>query len=180
MEIKIIEQLNEITADVRTAFGLLGPDQLNWRPSEKEWSVGQCLDHLIKTNSEMLPAIDAKIAGTPNTFWENWSPLTGYFGRFLVRTLPADDKKYKAPSRSIVPPSSIAPDIVDRFADNQLVVIEKIVALNGLDWDRTVITSPFMGLMTYKLSDGVTILVEHEKRHVRQAKRVMHTAGFPG
>ena len=178
MEIKTIEQMNEITADVRSTFGMLAPEQLNWKPSETEWSVAQCLDHLIKTNSEMLPAIDAKIAGAPNTFWEKWSPLTGYFGRFLVNSLPVDKKKFKVPSKSIAPPSSIPGDIVDRFADNQSVVIEKIVALDGLDWERIVVTSPFMGLMTYRLSDGITILVEHEKRHVRQAKRVMEREGF--
>jgi hypothetical protein len=33
--------------------------------------------------------------------------------------------------------------------------------------------------MTYKMSVGLQALIEHEKRHVRQAKRVTAAAGFP-
>jgi hypothetical protein len=33
--------------------------------------------------------------------------------------------------------------------------------------------------MTYTLDDAYTVLVEHSKRHIRQAKRVMEAEGFP-
>lgn len=175
----ITARLAEITREARDCFGSLVPAQLNWKPSEQSWSVGQCLEHLVKTNSEMLPVIDAKIGGAHNSFWENWSPLTGYFGRYLIKVMPADERKFKAPTPRIVPPSEIDADIVDRFAEQQSIIIEKVVRLDALDWDRTVITSPFMGLMTYRLNDGVEILVEHERRHLRQARRVTEMAGFP-
>ena len=48
-----------------------------------------------------------------------------------------------------------------------------------LDWDKAKITSPFMRLMTYSVRDGLSIVVEHEKRHFRQAVRVTETEGFP-
>ncbi|MFN2501195.1 MAG: DinB family protein [Pyrinomonadaceae bacterium] len=179
MKNEVLDKLREIESDVRSEFGSLSAEQLNWKPSESSWSVAQCLDHLIKTNAAMLPAIDAKIAGASNSLWEGWSPLTGFFGRFLSNAMPRDNKKYKAPSKAIVPPSSIEADIVDRFSASQAEVIEKVRALGSLDWDKTVITSPFMKLMTYRLTDGVTILVEHERRHIRQAKRVMQEANFP-
>ena len=176
---RITSTLADIAADVRAEFGGLTPAQLNWKPGADSWSVAQCLDHLIKTNTEMLPAINKKIAGARNSLWEQWSPLTGFFGGFLSKAMPKDDKKYKAPSKTIVPPSNIDADVVERFEANQAIVIEKIKALSDMDWERSVITSPFMGLMTYRISDGVVILVEHEKRHVRQAKRVMQAPAFP-
>ncbi len=175
----ITSRLSDITRDARESFGPLASAQLNWKPSADSWSVAQCLDHLIKTNGEMLVAIDSKINGGKNRFLEKWSPLTGFFGRFLLKSLPVDEKKFKAPTARIVPPSAIGPDIVDRFTDQQSIIVEKIVQLDAVDWDRTVITSPFMGLMTYRLSDGIEILVEHERRHLRQAKRVAASAGFP-
>jgi hypothetical protein len=178
--IKIIaSDLSGVAADASAAFGRLSAEQLNWKPSEAGWSVAQCLDHLIRTNNEMLQAIDAKVAGAGNSFWENWSPLTGFLGRFLTNGMRTDSKKFKAPSKSIVPPSDIAANIVEQFAAHQLFVAEKVNGMAALDWDRTVITSPFVRLMTYKLGDGVDILVEHERRHIRQAKRVTETVGFP-
>ena len=175
----ITAELEQITNDFRAAFSGLSDDQLNWKPAAESWSVAQCLDHLIRSNDEMEPVIDAKLAGAKNSIWESWSPLTGFFGGFLKRSLSSDKRKFKAPVKSIVPPSDIESGIVDRFAENQQGVIEKIEASSDLDWDKTIITSPFMGLMTYRLRDGLGILVEHEKRHFRQATRVTEADGFP-
>ena len=175
----ITTELERITEDFRIAFGALSDAQLNWKPAAESWSVAQCLDHLIKSNDEVKPAIDAKVSGVKNSFWENWSPLTGFFGSFLKNGLSSDKRKFKAPSKSIVPPSKIETGIVDRFVENQRSVIEDLDAIGDLDWDKTVITSPFVRVMTYRLRDGLGILVEHEKRHFRQAKRVTEMEGFP-
>lgn len=178
IESKVLE-LDQITNDVRDVFGGLSSEQINWKPAAESWSVGQCLDHLILSNAETMPALDAVIAGKKPSFWERYSPFTGFIGRFMIKSIKSDAKKFKAPSEAIVPPSEIDADIVDKFAGSQAKVIEKIKAMGTVDGDTTVVTSPFMRLMTYKLSDGFMIMVEHERRHIRQAKRVMGTAGFP-
>lgn len=175
----VTTELEKITEDFRAAFGSLSGSQLNWKPAAESWSVAQCLDHLIKSNDEVRPAINAKLNGAKNSFWESWSPLTGFFGGFLKKSLMSDKRKFKAPTKNIVPPSDIEPGIVDRFAENQKTVIENIGAMADVDWDKTVITSPFMRLMTYRVRDGLDILVEHEKRHFRQAKRVTENENFP-
>lgn len=176
---KAVAELREITDDLRNAFGSLRPEQLNWKPSETGWSVGQCVDHLIRSNIEMFPTLDQAAAGKVPTFWEKYSPLTGWIGGFMARSLSSDKRKFKAPSNNIVPPSDISAGVVEMFAANQAMLVEKLRAMSSIDADRTVVTSPFMKLMTYKLSDGFRIVVEHEKRHIRQARRVTEMAGFP-
>lgn len=176
----VTNEMEKIAADARESFGALRGDQLNWKPAVNSWSVGQCLDHLILTNEQFYPEFDKITAGTRrNTFWENWSPFTGFFGRFLIKAVSEDSKKAKAPSKSIVPPSDVSPDIVERFARNIAEVNERINACSETDRDKTVVTSPFLFVMTYKLDDAYTVLVEHTKRHIRQAKRVMEADGFP-
>ena len=177
--IEAIGELEKITEDFRAAFGSLTNEQLNWKPVAESWSIAQCVDHLIRSNDEVQPAINAKLAGGKNSFLESWSPLTGFFGGFLKNSLMKDSRKFKAPSKSIVPPSEIEAGIIDRFAENQKAVIHSINAMEKLDLDKTVITSPFVRVMTYRLSDGLGILVEHEKRHFRQATRVVASDGFP-
>ena len=123
----------------------------------------------------------AKIAGgtRKSSFLENYSLLSGFFGNLMVNSLKKDGRKFKAPSQKIIPPSEIDPNIIELFAAHQSELIEKIKRTGTADWRKTKITSPFMKLMTYRLADGFRIVVEHERRHVRQAKRVVQTEGFP-
>jgi hypothetical protein len=177
---EIIAELTSVSEDVETNFGALSLMQLNWRPAAGSWSIAQCLDHLILTNDRIAAPVRKVADGTHSpSFWEKWSPLTGFSGSFLVRSMSNDSKKFKAPSKSIVPPSEIGGDIVQRFKANNDDLIGLFGKLEGADLEGTVISSPFMGLMTYRLSDGLLIVARHERRHVRQAERVMAAQGFP-
>ena len=176
----VVKDLQAVTTDVQTAFGGLSEAQINWKPNAESWSVGQCLEHLIKTNELFFPTFD-KIAagGWQNSSWENWSPLSGFLGRFLSKSLQSDKRKFKVPTPAIAPPSSVAADIVGQFARHQEAVADRVEALAKVDTQRVKVTSPFMKLMTYTLADALNITVVHEQRHIRQAKRVMQTEGFP-
>lgn len=177
---EIISEYEKVGEDVQKTFGNLSAEQINWKPRADSWSVGQCLDHLIKSNEEFDPQFQAIAKGekTP-TFWEKYSPLTSFFGNFLLKSLKNDARKFKAPSKAIVPPSDISADIVEQFVKHQREVVEKIKSLENVDLQKTVVTSPFLKLMTYRLGTALEIGVEHEKRHFRQAQRVMQTEGFP-
>jgi hypothetical protein len=177
---QVVQELEDISRDARETFGGLSAEQLNWKPSPDSWSIAQCLDHLIRTVEQFYPEFDKIATGIRrNTFWQSYSPFTGMGGRFLINSLRTDSKKVKTPSKAIVPPSEIDAGIVDRFIASNQEVIEKIKATAGADWKKTVVSSPFLSLMTYTIDDAYTVQVEHEKRHLRQAKRVMSSAGFP-
>ena len=176
----ITHDMSAVATDAAAVFGGLSPEQLNWKPSEKGWSVAQCLDHIIRTNHEFDAEFEKLASETrKNSFWENYSPLTAWGGRFLVNAVSTDSKKAKAPSKRIVPPSDLAADIVKQFAGEIDEVNRKVEACSGADREKTVVTSPFLFIFTYKLDDAFTVLVEHTKRHIRQAKRVMEADGFP-
>ncbi|MEP7211604.1 MAG: DinB family protein [Acidobacteriota bacterium] len=175
----IISKLQKIDAEVRESFGSLSPEQINWRPSPDSWSIGQCLDHLIKSNEGFYGEFDKLAAGTrKNSFWETWSPLSKFAGSFLVKSLKADDKKVKT-IPTMTPPSEIDAGIVDNFIRHNDELAGKVRSVANVDWQKTVVTSPFFGLMTYQLDTGLAAIIEHEKRHLRQAKRVLETDGFP-
>ncbi len=176
----ITSALKEVADDTRATFGGFSAEQLNWKPGEKSWSVGQCLEHIIKTNHEFYPEFKKVASGErKNNFIERFSPLTGFFGRFLIRAVSEDSKKAKAPSNRIVPPSDISGDIVERFASHVDEVNRMVESCAGADRQKTIVTSPFLAVFTYRLDDAYTVLVEHTKRHIRQAKRVTEAEGFP-
>jgi hypothetical protein len=176
----LTSELEKISSDAKATFGNLSVAQINWKPSESGWSIGQCFEHLIKTNALFFPELEKIASGArKNSFLENYSPLSSFFGNLLINSLKKDERKFKAPSQAIVPPSEISADIIEHFAAHQAQIVEKIKATQNVDWKKTKITSPFMKLATYSLADGYQVIVEHEKRHVRQAERAMQAEGFP-
>ena len=134
---------------------------------------------MIKTNELFYGELETIAGGSSrNSFLENYSPLSSFFGNLLVNSLKKDSRKFKAPSQKIVPPSEIDRNIIEIFAAHQAELIGKIKQTENSDWQKIKITSPFMKLMTYRLADGFRVVVEHEKRHFRQATRVTQTTGF--
>jgi hypothetical protein len=178
---EVVSELEKISENTRAVFGGFSAEQVNWKPSAEGWSAGQCFEHLIKTNELFYDELEKIANGTRrNSFWENWSPLSGLSGRLLINSLKKDERKFKAPTQKIVPPSNVDEKIIEKFIAHQAELIEKIKRCEKADWQKTVITSPFMKLMTYRLEDGFTVVVEHERRHFRQAERVTKLEDFPG
>jgi hypothetical protein len=177
---QITSDLRQVANDAQATFGGLTSEQLNWKPAENSWSVGQCFDHIVKTNEEFYPQFEKLASGTrKNSFFEAYSPFSGFFGKFLIKAVTEDSKKVKAPSKRVVPPSDIGGDIVNRFSLHIDDLNKRVESCSSVDRTKTIVTSPFLGVFTYSLEDAYTVLVEHTRRHFRQAKRVTETEGFP-
>lgn len=174
-------ELQKVSTGALKTFGGFSAEQINWRPSAEGWSIGQCFEHLIKSNELFFAKLDEIAEGKhKHSFLEKFSPLSGFFGGLLISSLKKDSRKFKAPTPKIVPPSEIDENIIEIFAAHQAELIGKIKsAVEAVDWNKTKVTSPFLSVATYKLSDGFQIIVEHEKRHFRQAERVTKEGSFP-
>ena len=178
---EILDELEAITRDVQSNFGSLNTEQLNWKPNADAWSVAQCLDHLIVINGQMLATLVQVASGTkPPRFLERlpfWSKL---WGPMMVKMLqPEATKKLKAPSTAVPSSSKLDSIIVGQFAAHQQEVRQKLQAVESLNPERVVMTSPFASFITYSLLDAARIIVVHERRHFEQARRVIATEGFP-
>lgn len=69
---------------------------------------------------------------------------------------------------------------VETFLSEQHRTRALIEESRGLDLDAIRIRSPFASWVKFRSGDALRILVEHEKRHVKQATEVMAVYGFPG
>lgn len=179
---KVCFDLQKVADDARSTFGSLSKEQLNWKPAEKRWSIAQCFDHLITTHTLYFPLFERLAGGdVKQTSWESYSPLSGFLGRFLIRSLrPENEKKMKTTARAQPSESEIDGNIIERYCDHQARMIEHLRRLPpDLDPVKTIVTSPLMSIVTYSLDDCYTILAVHGPRHFNQAKRVMEADGFP-
>ncbi|MBV9958164.1 MAG: DinB family protein [Acidobacteria bacterium] len=174
-------QLEGVTADVRREFTNLSAAQLNWKQSAEEWSIGQCLDHLVQTNEQFFLSFDQIIRGEKQqTVWERLPVLPKFFGRFIVNAAnPESTRKVKAPKVFAPASSDVDAHIVESFIAHQALVASKLKALEKVDARNIKVTSPVARFVTYSLLDACTILVYHERRHFEQARRVLAASGFP-
>lgn len=176
-----ITAAKSIAYDAETLFGGLSERQLNWQPNAESWSVGLCLEHLIKTNEKMLGAVKSHIEKPhKKTIFEKLSVGSNFFGNYILKAVQPENKtRLKAPKAFKPAASNVSADIVDKFIANQQQVIELMRASENLDLARTIITSPAARFVTYSLFDAYKIAVTHERRHFRQAQNVMQLPDFP-
>lgn len=171
-----------LAVEVRERFRPLSDAQLAWRPAADRWGVADCLVHLTRTNElyrgALHAAVDAgdAISGTPG------ARLRGrWFGRWFTGAVgPRVRVKVKAPA-AIRPGSAPAAEgAVERFLAEQERFQELAWELRGLDLDRLSVRSPVAGWIRFSAGDALRIVVEHDKRHVKQAVTAMESPSFPG
>lgn len=178
----IATRLEAIAREVQDAFGSLTVEQLHWKPAPDRWSVAECLDHLMVTNRAYLRPLRALSDGSyRHTLWQRLSPMSGFWGRFLIKSLdPANTRKTKTPRKAQPTLSGDDAEVVNRFVAHQGELASSIRRLPpNTDLDGVVLPSPLLSFITYSLRDALEVVIVHEKRHVQQARRVMEVPGFP-
>ncbi len=178
---QLIDELNAVATDSRSSFGQLTTQQLNWKPSPDEWSVAQCLDHLIVSNDQFVPLINRVKRGEYKPSLKERVPLLPrFFGPLVLRAVrPQGQRKFKATKPFQPATSEIGGDIVSRFGTQQKQIAEQMKSTDNLDLQKIIVTSPIASFVVYSLFDAYRIIVAHDQRHVAQAKRVMAREGFP-
>ena len=172
----------QVADETHRAFRQLSAEQINWKPSEDEWSIGQCFDHLIISNRPFLTIIEEIRAGERRRRIRERIPLLPqFFGRLPIRSLRADSGRKLRARPAFSPASSrISTGIIASFIEQQRQLLQLMEATRGLDLDSITITSPVARFVTYSLMDAYRIIVVHEQNHFVQARRVMDAPGFPG
>ena len=170
-----------LTALIEKEFGNLNLIQLNWKLSPEQWSIGQCLDHIIVSNGKYLPLLKTIFEGkNKTTFWERNNPLCNYTGRQMIKTLGKNViKKYKSPRLFFPSESTISQNIISDFKNHQNEIIQLFLELEKEKYKHIVVTSPVASLITLKLHDLLELIIAHEERHINQALQVKNNNYFP-
>lgn len=177
----ILAEASLVAAETKRVFGRLSGKQVNWKPGENEWSIGQCFDHLIVSNRPFEPIFEEILAGRRRRrLWERVPLLPGVFGGLIIDALrPDSGRKVKARPAFYPSSSHIDPVVMTTFLAQQERLLRLMEASRGLDLEAITITSPVARIITYRLLDACRIIVVHEQNHFVQATRVMEAGGFP-
>ena len=174
----MIDELNVSDRHANEIARDLSPEQLNWRPAPDAWSVGQCLEHLYKTNQVYLPPIAKSLEGQTPSPVHAITP--GWFGRWFIRTFidPATQRvRGKAPGKA-VPAQHVDPAILDLFLRSNDTVRDLVRRASAYDVNRIRFVNPFISVIRFTVGTGFEIVWKHERRHLLQAERVTKSSGF--
>ena len=177
-----VRLIDELDATDRRANDLareLSREQLNWKPAEDLWSVGQCLRHLLATNEVYLPAISRALDDRVSSPVQDIAP--GWFGRWFIRTYiePSSRSKRARSPRRIAPARQIDPAVLDLFLGSNELVRDLVRRASAYDINRIRFRNPFVPLLRFTVGTGLEIVWRHQRRHLLQAERIKQTPAFP-
>jgi DinB family protein len=175
----VIDELNASDRSTNDLARDLTPEQLNWRPTEQAWSVGQCLEHLHKTNQVYLPPIAASLDGQSPSPVNEITP--GWFGRLFIRTYidPATQRARGRAPRKSAPLRHVDPAILDLFLRSNDAARDLVRRASAYDVNRIRFVNPFIPVIRFTVGTGLEIVWKHQRRHLLQADRVRRAPAFP-
>ena len=155
----------------------LSPVQINWRPSEKQWSIGECFEHLLRTNKEYVYqfqnySTSGRIKNIEGDYKHSFT------GRLLIRAVKPGNRKMKTPASFNPLGNNIKEDIVKDFLVQNNLIADLSRNLDSSKL-KLKIRSPFYSFVKYEIGDALMIIAYHNLRHIRQAKKVMQNESFP-
>ena len=168
-------KIDSTTNDFKKTFGQLTHEQLNWKPNEQTWSIGQNIDHLIVINGTYKPVIEAVKNGEYKLpFMGKIGFMVNFLGKMVLNAVQPDRKK-KMKTFQIWEPtkSKVTSDVLTRFDLHQAELKHMITSCAGLLNKDTIISSPANKNIVYTLETAFDIITTHEQRHFEQAKKVL-------
>lgn len=180
----IVEEVVRLSASFAELVLPLSANQFHWQPaSGKSWSVGQCVDHLTRTNRIYLPALAAAAeAGRAAGRTRREAMRPNRLGRWFVGLIePPARFRVPVPLPEMVPPSLGDPGTIwADFLQAQSEVVALLEATTDLDLTGIRFRNPLAkNLPLFNLATGFLVMAAHERRHLAQARRVRQEAGFP-
>lgn len=161
------ERLEELCASLNEA-------QLTWRPGPSSWCIAEVLLHLERTTHVFLPVIDNAIESARRNGLLSDGPFRlGWMGRFYVWYVEPPPR-IRLPAPKIIRPlfEGFALDALPRFLQSQELMKQRLDHANGIDIDRTRITSPLASIIKMSLFALFSVGAAHERRHIWQVSNL--------
>jgi hypothetical protein len=176
-----LEQLDAILLDARELAADLTPAQFNWRPDERRWSVGQCLEHLTmmvrlypQRVLEMIEEARQREAHGGAPYREGW------FTQWFVRSMEPPPSLRVRTFGKVEPPASLDRDaVLEAFLASHQRLADLMRAADGVSLTHARMSSPFVSFLKFTMNQVFAMNLAHARRHLWQARQVVAHPAFP-
>ncbi len=151
----------------------LDPRQLERRPAEGSWSVGEVLEHLLVADELFLAPVSALVQTAPRdpaAPSRPWRPTR--LGAFFVRTVERH-KPLAAPKA--LRPQTPRPDVVAKFLAFDARFAAVLADAADRDWNKLRFAPPLAKWvpLRFNVGDGFRFHAGHVRRHLAQVERAV-------
>jgi hypothetical protein len=171
---QLIQELRDLThaaqAQVKV-FQSYPLEQLNYKSSDSDWSVLECMEHLCLYGKFYLPEIERRMmkgAAVTKTHFKS-----GWIGNYFVNMIKATNTKKIKATKPMNPAGSELDFSTLTLFSTQLewldVLLVKAKKVNLTKVKTAISLSKFIQL---RLGDTLRFLVYHNERHILQAQRI--------
>lgn len=172
---EIIADLEENVSKIQSwaeSLRHLEESKLKTKPSETGWSALECIDHLNRYNAFYLPIFQKAIEKAKNRTSENYK--SGWIGNKMAKDMLPKDGKLKSNMKTFKSknPSidGVNPKALEVFIEYQSTFLQILTKTKSIDL-ASVRVNTTVPLVKLKLGDALRFIINHEIRHVDQAKK---------
>lgn len=161
------EALNEANR-----FLQLKASELNWKASEKEWSILECIEHLNRYGDFYLPEISQRIAAAEQKEG-NLIFKSGWLGNYFAKSMLPREKLNKMNTFKSMNPvgSKLDKSVLEKFIDQQKQMLDLLQKARKVDLNKTKTSISISKLIKLKLGDTFRVVIYHNERHIVQANK---------
>ncbi|GGF47223.1 hypothetical protein GCM10011339_39700 [Echinicola rosea] len=165
------------TQDFKDAFQRLNKDELYRKPNPDTWSIAENIQHLIVINKSYFPIFEQIVEGSyQKPFIGNIGFLNRALGNMILKSVAPDNAK-KIKTIPVWKPEKYEEhrqeELLEVFEKHQKTLTDWIDRLKPALEKGQVIHSPANRLIAYPLDMALDIITTHERRHLKQAKRIL-------
>jgi hypothetical protein len=173
----ITKHLKQTQKELRTAVKGLNDEQWKWKPAADRWSVGECVEHLVKAEDFLRGFISGDaLKKTPMPEKKDAAKAKAR-DEELLRRVADRSQRAQAPEQAV--PTGQWPDrkqLVKEFDARRKTTIEFVrttpTDLRAYFFD----TGPLAGADYYQI---LLVISSHTQRHIAQMREVMADPNFP-
>jgi hypothetical protein len=164
---QIQQQASELAAD-------LNETRFNWRPSPEDWSIEECLAHLIMVGQWEIRAIEQAVDRGRKRGLTGQGPFEyGAIDRFIVhQTEPPVRRPLPTPPHFVTLHGQPVTAVLPTFLHVQSQLLHQLARADGLDLRRVKVATPISRFLKMSLGAMFAQIAAHESRHLDQAWRV--------
>ena len=172
--LQLIDELKKITEEnIQFAENLLNEtdEKLNFRLSEKSWSILECIEHLNRYGKFYIPEISKRIENSGIKSTKVFS--SGILGNYFAKSMIPKGKLNSMKTFKSMDPihSKLDKSFLKEFIDQQKQIIHLLNKAENVDLNKVKTSISISNLIKLKLGDTFRFVIYHNLRHIEQAKR---------
>jgi len=176
---RLVKLLNDTEARFFSLLAGVSDSQWNWKPAPERWSVGECAEHIVRSNEALFGAAKVALAGEPNS---EWKEKTQGKAELLMQVMP---NRNPGGAGGASAPQEIRPsgeigrgELIARFTALYDELEERVTSSEEPMKAHTE-EHPFPIFGTLSAYDWIIYVPLHTTRHSKQMVEVMETDGYP-